>query len=269
VTEVTRVATRREIRPVQALSHAIDVLEALARSGEMGVSEISREIGLSKTAVYNILGTFEGRRMINRDPITSRYRLGWRLYELGAELLRHNELGPLARPLLKELAQRTGETVLFGILDRAGVTYVDRVESERSIRMVAAPGRQAALHATASGKALLAHQPPETIDAILAGELHRFTPETITDPDELRADLRRVVERGYAECIREHEPEICSISVPVRNYSGNVAAALTVAAPATRFAETERRVALAVLQEIARELSVQLGAREDELREIA
>src|SRR5262249_48661725 len=100
----------------------------------MGGSEISREIGLSKTAVSNTLATFETARMVNRDPETSRYRLGWRLYELGAELLRHNELGPLARPWLKELARCTHETVLFGILDRTGVTYVDRVESDRSIR---------------------------------------------------------------------------------------------------------------------------------------
>jgi DNA-binding IclR family transcriptional regulator len=266
---LSAVAQRREVRPVQALVHAIDVLEALARNGEMGVSEISREIELSKTAVYNILSTFEARRLVNRDPATSRYRLGWRVYELSAELLRHNELAPLARPLLKELAQRTGETVLFGILDRTGVTYVDRVESERAIRMVAAPGRQASLHATASGKVLLAHQPQDFVDEVLAQDLYPYTPKTITDPDELRAELHRVAERGYADCIRENEAEICSISVPVRDYSGGVAAALTVAAPATRFAEPARRAALAVLKEIAEGLAVQLGARGGATRETA
>jgi IclR family transcriptional regulator, KDG regulon repressor len=265
---MTKTQNRREVRPVQALSHAIDVLEALARNGEMGVSEISREIELSKTAVYNILGTFEARRMVSRNPVNSRYRLGWRLYELGAELLRHNELGPLARPFLKRLAQETGETVLFGILDRIGVTYVDRVESDRSIRMVAAPGRQAPLHATASGKVLLAYQPAEFIDEILAGELEQYTTETITDPERLRSELERVVECGYAECIREHEPEICSISVPVHDYSGEVSAALTLAAPATRFDEPERASALEVLKAIAGELSAELGARHGTVQEM-
>lgn len=260
---MSSIDTKREVRPVRALAHAIEVLEALAAKGEMGVSEISREIGLSKTAVYNILGTFEGCRMVNRDPVTSRYRLGWRVYELGAELLRHSELAPLARPLLKELAQRTGETVLFGILDRTGVTYVDRVESERSIRMVAAPGRQAALHSTASGKLLLAHQSPAFIDHVLAGALPALTSATITDPEKLRAELQRVVERGYAACVRENEPEICSISVPVRDYSGEVCAALTIAAPATRFGESERKEALVVLRDVAGTLSVQLGARRE------
>jgi DNA-binding IclR family transcriptional regulator len=127
--------------------------------------------------------------------------------------------------------------------------------------MVAAPGRQASLHATASGKVLLAHQPQEFIDGIVDGELRRYTPETITEPDALRAELRTVVERGYADCIREHEQEICSISVPVRDYSGGVIAALTVAAPATRFTEPARRAALTVLKDIAGELSARLGAR--------
>jgi DNA-binding IclR family transcriptional regulator len=239
----------------------MDVLEVLARKGEAGVSEVSREIGLSKTAVYNILATFEMRRVVHRDPDNSRYRLGWRLYELGTEVIRHNELAPLARPLLKELAERTGETVLFAILDQTGVTYIDRVESDKSIRMVAAPGRQAPLHATASGKLLLAFQGADYIDRIIGGGLKEYTPATITDPAVLREELALIVEREYADCIGEHEPEICSISVPVRDYSGEVAAALTLAAPATRFTEVERKSALTVLREIARELSVKIGAR--------
>jgi IclR family acetate operon transcriptional repressor len=242
--------------------HAIDVLEALAANGEMGVSEISREIDLSKTAVYNILATFEARRMVNRDPVTSRYRLGWRLYELGAELLRNSELVPLARPLLKELAQRTGETVLFGILDRMGVTYIDRVESDRAIRMVAAPGRQAALHSTASGKLLLAYQPQEFIEEVLAGELRQATPATITDPARLRKELDQIAQRGWADCIGENEPEISSLSVPVRDYSGDVRASLTIAAPAVRFEEPARVAALEVLQDVAGALSAQLGAQQ-------
>jgi IclR family transcriptional regulator, KDG regulon repressor len=269
VVKVSAIESRREAPPVQAVARAIDVLEALGQSGEMGVSEISREIGLSKTAVYNILRTYEHRRMVNRDPVTSRYRLGWRIYELGAEVVRHNELAPLARPLLKELARRTGETVLFAILDRTAVTYVDLVESDRAIRMVTAPGRRGALHATASGKVLLAHQPRQFLDEVLAGELRAYTPKTITDPEELRSELQAVVRRGYAECIREHEPEISSISVPVRDYSGGVAAALTLAAPAARFADRARRGALKVLIDSAGELAVQLGARGGVLRESA
>lgn len=260
---------KREVRPVQALLHAIDVLDALARRGEMGVTELSREIELSKTAVYNILATFETRRMVTRDPLTSRYRLGWRLYELGAELVRHNELAPLARPLLKELAQRTGETVLLSILDRTGVTYVERVESERSIRMVAAPGRQSPLHATASGKVLLAHQDRAFIDDFLSEDLQRYTPQTIVDAGVLRDELRMVVQRGYSTCIQEHEVDISSMSVPVCDYTGGVAAALTLAAPAVRFEEVERAAALPVLMEIAEALGDQLGARSTVARDVA
>jgi DNA-binding IclR family transcriptional regulator len=250
---------RREVGPVKALAHAIDVLEALAERGEMGVSELSRATGLSKTAVFNILATFERRRLVARDPATARYRLGWRLYELGTELVRRNELAPIARPFLKELVERAGETALLGILDGDGVTYVDRYESAQRIRMVAAPGRQSPLHATASGKVLLAHQPQEYVERILAGELRRYTATTITDPDVLRAQLRDVVDHGFARCQLEHEPELSSISVPVFDYSGHVAAALTLAAPAFRFTDTAMRRVLPTLMDVAGELTQQLG----------
>lgn len=259
----------RNVRPVKALSHAIDVLEALASQDAMGVTELSREIGLSKTAVYNILATFESRRLVNRDPATSQYRLGWRVYELGTEVLRHNELGPLAHPLLKDLARRTGETVLLAILDGAGVTYVGRVESSRRIRMVAAPGRQARLHSTASGKVLLAYQPAAFVDQVLAQELEAFTPATITNPEKLRAELRDVRKKGYAVCIHENEAELASMAVPVSDYSGQVGAALTVAAPAARFGKQAQREVLPALREVAGELATLTGARDSSAAAIA
>jgi DNA-binding IclR family transcriptional regulator len=258
---VTPPAGRREVVPVKALVHALEVLEALAGHGELGITEIARETGLSKSAVFNILATFEAHRIVSRDPATARHRLGWRLYELGTELVRRHDLAPRARPGLRRLSEATGETVLLGILDRDGVTYVDRCESDRAIRMVAAPGRQSPLHATASGKVLLAHLPPAELDRRLTGELASYTPTTITDADRLRRQLAKVRRDGHALCDREHEPELISISVPVRDYTGEVVAALTLAAPATRFGPAARRRALPVLLTSAAELGAELGAR--------
>jgi IclR family pca regulon transcriptional regulator len=126
--------------------------------------------------------------------------------------------------------------------------------------MVAAPGRQAPLHATASGKVLLAFRPAEELDRLLAGELRAYTAKTVTDPARLRAQLRKVRRDGWALCDREHEYELVSISVPVRDFSGGVAAALTLAAPATRFVAAARRQALPVLRESAAALGAELGA---------
>jgi IclR family KDG regulon transcriptional repressor len=252
-------ARRRETTPVKALVHAISVLESLAQEGDLGVSELARRTELSKTAVFNILATFEHHRLVSRDPATSRYALGWRLYELGSELVRHHGVAPRARPGLKRLSRLAGETVLLGILDGDGVTYIDRCESERAIRMVAAPGRQGPLHATATGKVLLAHLEPEELDALLAHELRAYTPKTVTDPAVLRRQLQQVRRDGHAVCDREHEPELASLSVPVRDYTGEVVAALTLAAPATRFSTAARREALLILRRSALELSAELG----------
>ncbi|MGY2872822.1 IclR family transcriptional regulator, KDG regulon repressor [Marmoricola sp. URHA0025 HA25] len=252
----------REIRPVQALVHAVEVLEALAVHGEMGVSELSREVGLSKTAVYNILGTFEGTRFVRRDPGSSRYRLGWRLHEMGTLVSGASELSPVAtRPLLEELALSTRESVLLGIRDRNGVTYVDRVESDRPLRMVASPGRQNPLHATASGKVLLAHELPEFVEEVLASGLPAYTAKTITDPDRLRMELKQVAEQGYALCIQEREADLSSIGVPVRDYTGHVVAALSIAAPALRLEDqTVRDSVLADMRVTAEKLESHLGA---------
>jgi DNA-binding IclR family transcriptional regulator len=253
-------STERSTPLVKALEHAIDVLDALGERGEMGVSELSRHTGLSKAAVFKILATFEARRIVGQDPATSRYHLGWRTYELGAQLLSHHRVGPIAAPFVRELCERTGETVLFGILDEQAVTYIERHESSRAIRMVAAPGRRSALHATASGKVLLAHQPDEVIERVLGGGLRRYTPATLTDPDALRQGLRRVLADGYAFAEMEHEPEISSVSAPVRDYTGGVVAALTLAAPSSRFSAAAMREALPVLLEVAGEIGERLGA---------
>jgi DNA-binding IclR family transcriptional regulator len=247
--------------PVKALAHAIDVLEAIAARREQGVSEIARETGLSKSAVFNILATFEAHRLVTRDAHTARYRLGWRLYELGAELLQSHDLAPRARPFVQRLSVETHETVLLGILDRDGVTYVDRYEADRAIRMVARPGRQAPLHATASGKVLLAHLDDVELEHRLADDLRAYTPKTITDPSRLHAELEKVRRTGYALCDREHEPELISVSVPVRDYTGDVVAALTLAAPVTRFGRAERQRALRAVRAAAAGLSAELGAR--------
>jgi DNA-binding IclR family transcriptional regulator len=251
----------RDVRPVQSLVHAVDVLEALATHHELGVTELSRVIGLSKTAVYNILGTLESKRLVRRDPATTRYRLGWRLHELGTLVVDSTGLGPgETRPLLQELATTTHETAMLAIIDRDAITYIDRVESDRPIRMVAAPSRQNPLHSTASGKALLAHQPDEYIDRILGGDLKAFTPSTITDPAALREQLHAVQKDGYAICVRENEPDLTSISRPIRNYSRAVVAALTIAAPAQRLEDPDVLAnALDRLREIGTKIEAHLG----------
>jgi len=248
-------------RRVRAVDHAVDVLEAMAKVNRaVGVSDLGRLTGLSKATVHHLLATLEARRFVIRDPSTARYRLGWALYELGSNVVRDVNLSGVARPFLDRLAVQTKESVLLGILDGDSVLYLDRGESPMGLQMRANAGRRGPLHATASGKVLLANSPdPTLLDRLLAQPLPRLTTTTITDPDVLRHELAEVQVQQYATCWQEREIGLCSVAVPLRDYTGAVIGSLAVAGPATRLTTATLPAHLAPLQMVARRIEAHLG----------
>ena len=221
----------RRLRPVKALLRALDVLEVLAVSdGPLTVGEIAARTGSSRTATYNVVTTYEIRGLLRRDA-QNRYLLGWGLFELGESARSHSDLSDAARPVVEDLAESTGETVLLGVLDQGSVIYVEKAESRRSIRMVEAPGRRLPLHESATGLVLLAHAAPAFRESYLA---HGGLPEGLAETaEEIRV-------RGYATSVRDLDPDLASASVPVQGPHGDPVAALTVAGPVSRF--TRRRI---------------------------
>ncbi|MGI5129747.1 IclR family transcriptional regulator [Pseudonocardia sp. CA-107938] len=248
-------------RRVRAVDHALDVLDALGRAyGAVGVTELARQTGLSKAAVHHLLATLESRNLVAKDSETSRYRLSWGLYELGAKVVRDVDLPRIARPHLDRLAAHTGESVLLGILDEDTVLYLDRGEAPTGLQMRANAGRRGPLHATASGKVLLAFASDATLfERLLAAPLARFTATTVTDPSTLRNELAGVRSEGYAVCWQEREVGLCSLAVPLRDYTGNVVGSLAVAGPASRLTKRTLHAHLVPLQSAGRRIEVQLG----------
>ncbi len=256
---------------MRSVDHAIDVLEAMARvGGAVGVSHLARQTGLSKAAVYQILATFERRRFVIRDPGSTLYRLSWALYELGSGVVRDVDLSRTARPHLDMLARQLGESVLLGILDGDEVLYLDRGEAPFELRMVANTGRRGMLHATASGKVLLACSgDTELWDRLLRRGLRRMTAATITDPDRLRHDIAEVRQKGYATCWQEGEVGLCSVAVALRDYTGATVGCLTVAGPSTRLTTGTLQAHLAPLRAAAHSIETHLGARHAPARSAA
>lgn len=249
-------------RRIQAVDHAIDVLDAMAQIGfDAGVSEIARRTGLSKAAVHHLLSTLESRRFVMRDPTTARYRLSWALYELGSNVVRSVDVTRTARPFLDRLASQTGESVLLGILDEDAVLYLDRGEAPQGLRMTANAGRRSPLHSTASGKVLLAFaQDRQLFDRITVGPLAKFTQTTIIDPSVLRYELAQVRQQGFATCWQEREVGLCSLAVPLRNYTNQVIGSLAVAGPSTRLNSRTVQEHLRPLQAAGHNIQVRLGA---------
>jgi DNA-binding IclR family transcriptional regulator len=253
-------ATRRGPRRVQAVDHAIDVLEAMAQAGgSLGLSDVARQTGLSKATVHHLLGTLEARRLVMRDPQTAAYRLGWALYELGSVVVRSADVARAARPHLDALAVETGESVLLGVLDGDSVMYLDRGDAPNGFHMVATAGRRSPLHATASGKLLLAFAGEEAINAYLAQPLERFTPDTIVDPAVLRAQLETIRHDGYASCWQERELGLCSVAVPVRDHTAATVASLTLVGPVGRLTPENVGAHLAPLRSAAHAVEEHLG----------
>jgi IclR family transcriptional regulator, KDG regulon repressor len=233
----------------------------MARSDrELGVSDIARRAGMSKGATYAILRTLETRRVVARDPDAHTYRLGWGLYELGSHVVRNLDLARAARTHVDDLARRTRDSVLLGIVEGDSILYLDRGESPERFRMVANSGRRSPIHASASGKAILAFSSAELVDRVLEGPLDRYTPATVTDARQLRKQLERIRKRGYATCWQEVEVGLCSIGVPIRDYSGEVVAALTLAGPMTRVNHDTEVSLVPLILETAGAIEERLGA---------
>lgn len=257
----TPIKTEVVSRRVQAVDRALDVLDCMGATGRpLGVSDIARRTGHSKATVHHVLTTLLSRRYVMQDPYTSLYRLGWALYELGTCVVRDVEFTRAARPFLDQLAAETGESVLLGILDNDSVLYLDRGESPSGLRMVANAGRRGPLHATASGKVLLAFtSDAQLVERVLGRSLPKLTRSTVTDPSVLRRQLATVRVRGYGVCRQEREIGLCSVAVPLRNYTGLVVGSLALAAPAPRMTQSSMRRYLEPLLAAAHQIEVHIG----------
>lgn len=252
-------AAPKEPRTVQSVSHAAGILKSLHALGKPAtLSDLARRIRLSKPATYALLKTLELDGLVERGP-NARYRLSWGLYELGSAVVRTQDLNKVARLHIDRLASVTGEAVLLGILDHDSVLYLDRGEIDQSFTMVANIGRRSPLHTNATGKVLLAYQRQSYIDGLMHARLAPTTSLTVTDPQQLAAELKLVREKGFALCRQEQEVGLSSVAVPVFDRAG-VRAALTIAGPTSRVNGESLPPLLAELRVTAGQISARLGA---------
>jgi len=226
---------------------------------ELGITTLAARLRLAKSTVHRLASTLTAARFLEQNAETGKYRLGLALFELGALVRRRMGVANEARPKLRELLEKTGETVQLGIVDHLSVLYVYEMESRRAIRMAAAVGGRAPLHCTAVGKVLLASQPQDYVRQVLDAGLIAYTPKTVTRRDAILAMLAEVKARDYATDDEESEVGVRAIASPVRNHTGSVIAAVGVAAPVQRMSKKEMQVWVPSVIETAAAVSVRLG----------
>ena len=244
---------------VSAAVRVLAVLEKLSQQRTIGLEELSREIKLAKPTVYRFLLTLQELGYARRAD-NDRWAITLRMFNVGSRALDHLDLHAAARPIAEELSEELGETVHMGVLDGDSAVYVLKIESKYTIRMYSRVGRRMPLYCTAIGKVLLAWMTPAERDEALEGvRLVAFNPRTITTRAALDAAVAQVRQQGYAVDDEEREDGVHCIGAPVFDYTGAVAAAISVSWPTFRFTPGEEGEKIERTKEAAARISAILG----------
>lgn len=260
-----RMVTKREKAnyTIQSVSHALDILESFTRTeDELGVTELSKRLGLHKNNVFRLLATLEHRGYIDQNKTTENYRLGPKTLQIGSIFIEQRECRRQARPILENLAAASGETAVVAVLRANKVIYMDSVETDRTVRAVSRIGAMLPAHCTAVGKSQLAALSPAELERLYPEmNLPPLTERSIKTRDALLAELKKIAEKGYALENEECDLEVRSIAAPARDFSRNVIAAVGIVAPAARLTDErlDKGGVITLLLEAGRALSAKLG----------
>jgi DNA-binding IclR family transcriptional regulator len=215
----------------------VALFEALATSEEgLSLAELSTTVSAPKSSLLGILRSMVALGYMEHGHAL--YRLGPKSFRLAADILAVRRFPNLVRPILQDLAAKSGETVFLVVLDRVArrMTYADIIDSPNPVRYTVPTGTTRPLYVSAGGQLLLAHQEPAWIDAYIgATALEPLTPRTVTDPEQLRERLAAIRREGFAISLGETVPGAAGLAAPIFNADGSVTAGLLIGAPIDRF----------------------------------
>ncbi len=243
---------------IRAVERALDVLMCFSnQSPALTMTQISERVGINKSTVHRLLATLEAKRFVERDPLTGIYKPGLRLLQLASLTLEHNDLRRLASPFIHKLCEQIRENVNLSVIDDADVVYLDVIESPQRVKLAAAPGESLPAFCTASGKAILAFLPEETVMRILEQGMPRQTQATLVTPEAFWENSHQIREQGFAISEQEFEEGINAIAAPICHFP---IASVSIAGPAYRLTR-ERMLEIGpllvkVANEIAHEIEI-------------
>lgn len=262
----------------KAVVKTMNILENLSKEKSIGVTELSNRVTgpagntrMHKSTVYRFLSSLKELGYVRQDPDTEQYSMTLKLFELGIAVRDRMELWREAQPVIKQIAQATGETVHLAKLDEDRLVYLGKIESFKSLRvsMMSRVGQSAPTYCTGLGKTLLAYLPAQRVTEILKKEkVVPFTRKTITNRAVLDKELETIRRRGYGIDDEEHEIGVRCVAAPVRDNQGNVIAAVSISVPSVRLdCKDIPRYGKIVIQ-AAQDISARLGYRKAEKKAI-
>lgn len=248
---------------VNAVDRALTLLEYLAEERELGVTELAKKAGLTKSLVFRLLYTLEQRGYVHKNEERRTYSLGYRPLYLANQTRKHSRLISSADRFMDELAEATHENVLLTVREDYHSVCVAMRQSPQQLRLFAEVGKAGPLHAGGGPKVLLAHAPSRVVEAVLDGDLEGYTTTSIRDPDTLKRTLSQIESDGWTISLGELDPSAFSIAAPVFDHTGDTVAALSVAGPLSRLDDHRRTFYRDQLLTITNKFSRLLGFRQE------
>jgi DNA-binding IclR family transcriptional regulator len=247
---------------VSSLAKGLRIMEMLASKGDMSASGMASALDTSRAVSHRFLSTLRDLGYVEKTE-EGRFRLTFKIVELGMSKLDRFEIRHTAHPLMQELAFAFGETVNLGHWDNGSIVHLDKINSTEILRLDVGMGALAPAYCMGLGKAMLAFMPEQLRkDYIASVKMIPMSPNTITTAKQLTAELSRIRQRGYAIDNEELTLGLRCVAAPVFDYTGTAAYALSVSGPSLRMSEKKMEAIKTKLLPICRQLSKQIGAPE-------
>ncbi|MGD6943194.1 IclR family transcriptional regulator [Cytobacillus gottheilii] len=249
---------------VQSLERALTLLNVLSEyPNGIQITRLAEQVGLSKSTVHRLLSTLIDMNYVSKDTETDKYKIGFQIIYISRNVLNNIELIPISKPFLKKLSSDVNETIHLCMEDKGEVVYIDKIESNQTIRMYSRIGSRAPMYCTGVGKVLLSGKDQEQFEEIAAKtDFITRTENTIRSRDELKREVETIRAQGYALDNIENEEGIRCIAAPIYDYTGKIIASFSISGPSSRI--TMERIDDELqnkIQETARNISKQLGYR--------
>ncbi|WP_071394604.1 IclR family transcriptional regulator [Bacillus tuaregi] len=219
---------------INSVNNAVKIIDCFTTENpELGVSEISTKLNMNKSTVHHLIRTLNKVGILVKAS-NRKYRLGSRLLRWGNLVSKYYQKYYPAIPYLNELVKLTGETVHMAVQENQWVSYIAKVEPEKSVKIQTAIGSYKPIHCTGLGKMLLAGSLGRDNHHIYQLILDKYTDSTITEHEKLIRELKQIHEQGYAIDNEEYEVGLYCISAPIKDSLGQTVAAISIAGPECR-----------------------------------
>lgn len=246
---------------VQTVEKALTILTTFNHQQHLlGVTELSHKLGLPKSVVHRILISMQKYGFVEKDPLTEKYRLGLRVFELGKVAAGNINLRNIAFPIMQHMALITGESILLTIREGYAGVGIEFVEGAQSMTLKASHGMRLPLHCGASKKILLAFESDDLIEHYLATQnIVRLSDNSPMDPDQLRKELSQIRREQISITADEVDLGSTVIAAPIYDHEGSIAAGFGIGGPTFRFTKEKNMEYITLLRKYAREISLKLG----------